>query len=144
MNASTNPEGPGPEWIRASPPKSVYSCRILDLKALIQLLVSDTTDFNTISVLSGIDEKAFSLLKAGRQVHLTFVNRHKGPLRAQIADLLSRQQIQPLHSWKVAVDFEFSTYELPATVETLYSICQSILTTAFALPESQELRIKLY
>jgi len=144
MRESKSPQSTGPDPIPDPAPKSVYSCRIPDLQPLIQLLVSDTTDFNTISVLSGIDEKAFSLLKARSQVHLTIVTRQKGPLRAQIADLLSRRQIKELHSWQVAVDFEFTAYELPATADTLYSICQSILTTVFALPESQELRIKLY
>jgi hypothetical protein len=142
MRESTNPEAQGPD--SNPPPKPFYTCRIPDLKPLIQLLVSETTDFNTISVLSGVDEKAFSLLKAGRQVHLTFVSRQEGPLGAKVAETLLQQGIEQFHAWKVAQHYEFSTYELPGAEDTLFSICQSILTTAFDLPQNHALRIKLY
>jgi hypothetical protein len=144
MRESRSPQSKGSDCIPTPSPKQFYTCGIPDLKPLIQLLVSDTTDFDTISVLSGVDEKAFSLLKAGRQVHLTYVARQGGSLRTKVAETLLQQGIQPFHAWKVAEQFEFSTYELPCVEDTLFSVCQSILTTAFALPESQSLRIKLY
>jgi len=144
MNEPTRPEGLGPEWIPAPPPKAIYSCAISDLKPLIQLLVSDTTDFNALSVLSGDDGKAFSLLKAGSRVHLTFVTRHGGPLGPKIADLLLQHPLKKLHTWRVGEDYEMSAYETPCVENALFSICRSILTTAFDLAESETLRVKFY
>jgi hypothetical protein len=144
MPESTNPEGQAPESNPAQPPKSEYACAIPDLKPLIQLLVSDTTDFNTITVLSGVEQKAFSLLKAGPRVHLTFVTFYRGPVRAKIADFLLQKQIKHLHAWRVAGDYEMSAYEMPCDEDALFSLCQTLLTTVFALPENGKLRVKFY